>query len=117
MWLTSASTRPELTHYHVPHSVHIQAGDLQNAAVRLRSQLEQGEAQRHSLEYQLTLAQKDSRLNLDLLEQKDKEWNTLNQSLQGVLLNTHQASVYRPLFSMGPLRVSELRLFLHPNSI
>lgn len=67
-------------------SVHVQAGDLQNAVVRMRSQLEQGEAQRHSLEYQLTLAQKDSRQNLDLLEQKETEWNTLKQSLQGVLL-------------------------------
>ena len=68
----------------VHHSV--QAGDLQNAVVRLRSQLEQGEAQRHSLEYQLTLARKEGRQSMDLLEQRENEWNTLKQSLQGLQL-------------------------------
>ncbi len=66
-------------------SVHcIQAGDLQNAVVRLRSQLEQGEAKRQSLEYQLALIQKDGRQNIDRLDQREKEWKTSKKSLQGV---------------------------------
>lgn len=65
----------------------LQAGDLQNAMVRIGSKLEQGEAQKHSLEYQLTLSQKDCRQHLDLLEQREKEWNTLKQSFQGYPLS------------------------------
>ncbi len=63
----------------------IQAGDLQNTAVRLRSQLEQGEAKRQSLEYQLALTHKDGRKNIDRLDQREKEWKTTKKSLEGLL--------------------------------
>ncbi len=76
------------------HACPLQAGDLQNAVVRIGSKLEQGEAQRHSLEYQLTLSQKDGRQHIDLLEQREKEWNTLKQSFQGWLITNLSIVLY-----------------------
>lgn len=61
----------------------LQAGDLQNTVVRLHSQLEQGETERHTLEYQLTLAQKDGRVSRDLLDEREEEWSSLKTSFQG----------------------------------
>ena len=51
----------------------------------LQSKLEQGETERQSLHYQLTLAQKESRQSTLLLAEKENEWNSIQTCLHSEL--------------------------------
>lgn len=59
-----------------------QASDFHNQLARLQSLLERSEAERQQLEYSLALANQSSRQSEDAAEEKEREFRSIQDSLQ-----------------------------------
>ena len=59
-----------------------QTNNLQNQVAKLQSLLERNEAEKQKLEYSLALAQREGRQNEDVLEEKEREFESIQSSLQ-----------------------------------
>lgn len=66
------------------HAHPSQSASLQSQLMQLQSRVEQGEAEKQQLEYQLALAQREAGEGRDILEEREREFQSLQSTVNGM---------------------------------